>query len=65
MRDKDESANEGTKDAPEVAVEFDGTGEHDADGEGEEGEVGCGGVVDGEEEAVGEDCEERRHALGE
>lgn len=38
-------------------MELDGAGEHDANGEWEEGEVGRRGVVDREEKSVGEDSE--------
>lgn len=57
LGDKDDGAPEGAEDAEDVAGELDGTGEDDAEREGDEGEVGGCCVTDVKNEAVGQDGE--------
>lgn len=58
MGHEDDGASEGADDARDVTGKFDRAGQDDAEGEGNEGEVGGRCVVDVEDEAVGEDGEE-------
>lgn len=63
LHDEDQGATKSAEDAPEVAGELSGAGEHDAEGERDEGKVGCASVVYLEEEAVDEDGKEGGEAF--
>lgn len=65
LGDEDEGGGEGVEDAEELAAKgvLAGAGEHDAEGEGHEGDVGGDGVAYVVDEAVGEHGEEWGEAL--
>lgn len=63
LGDEEEGGAEGVEEAPEFGAEGGRAGHYDAEGEGDEGEVGGARVVDVEVEAVGEDGEERGEAF--
>lgn len=63
LRDEDEGAAEGAKDAEDVAGKLDAASENYSQGKGNKGEVGGSCVVYAEEDAVGKDREKRRQAF--
>ncbi len=60
---ENQGSEEGVDDAEDVAFELCRAGQHDAEGERDEGKVGSYWIADVEEDAVGQDCKERGKAF--